>query len=133
MLFFVKVNLEIEMNGQKLAFSVSPIHAAVIMKFQERDEWSLSELTHALKMCSFALRKKLAFWKAQGLICEKTSVAKSSVEEQQADTSDEIYCVVKESAKLGRASRLVSELEEEEHEQDKGMKLIIYLKKVYFL
>lgn len=118
-----QVNLDIELNGQQLSFSVSPIHAGVILKFQERDEWSLSELAGSLKMCSFALRKKLAYWKAQGLIYDKP-IAKSDEpnQHQSGDNNhDEVYCVVKESGgKLGRAGRVVNEIEEEEQDQNKS-------------
>lgn len=89
----------------------------MILKFQEQDEWSISELAHSLKMCSFALRKKLAYWKAQGLICEKQSTTKKD----EADTSDEIYCVVKENTgKLCRSGRRMSELEVDDQEENKG-------------
>ncbi len=94
---------------------MSPIHAAAILKFQERDEWPLSELAHALKMCSFALRKKLSFWKAQGLIAEKGSAS--------GGEQDEVYCLVKESSgKLGRANRMLTEFDEDE-EHDRGERI----------
>lgn len=117
--------MEIEINGQKVAYSVSPIHAAVILKFQEQEEWSLSELAHSLKMCSFALRKKLSYWKAQCLICEKSNSIKKDEAKQSTDVSDEIYCVVKEnSGKLCRSGRVINELEMDEQEEAKGSLLL---------
>lgn len=106
-----------------MTYSVSPIHAAVILKFQEQEIWVLNDLAHSLKMCSFALRKKLSFWKAQGLICEKQSTIKSDEANQYNDLSDEIYCLVKESSgKLCRSAKMISELEVEEQEDSKSKK-----------
>lgn len=111
-----------------MTYSVSPIHAAVILKFQEQEIWVLNDLAHSLKMCSFALRKKLSFWKAQGLICEKQSTIKSDKANQYNDLNDEIYCLVKESCgKLCRSAKMISQLEVEEQEDSKSKKFkIIY-------
>lgn len=112
-----QVTLEIEINDQKLSFSVSPIHAAVIMKFEKKEEWTINDLAHSLKMCSFALRKKLAYWKSQGLIYEKSA-------KQQMTDNDEIYCLVKNSnAKLGRSNQVLTELIEDDQNDEGTSKL----------
>ena len=54
-----QVTIDIEVNGQTLEFTVTPVLAAVIMRFQEKDTWSLQELSQSMKMCSFALKKKI--------------------------------------------------------------------------
>lgn len=91
-----QVSLEIEVNKQKLEFTVTPIQAAIILKFQEKDTWALQELSQSLKMCSFALRKKLIYWKMQGLVKElennpNDKSMKQSAQQQQAaaNTSDQ--------------------------------------------
>lgn len=62
-----QVNIEVEINKQVLEFNVSPIHAAVLMKFQEKDTWSVHDLSQSLKMCSNGLRKKFTFGKCMAL------------------------------------------------------------------
>ena len=111
------VTMDIEINKQVVEVSVTPIQAAVIIKFQERDTWSLLELSQSLKMCSFALRKKLAFWQTQGLIKLVPSAAANStthaanissantVEPAAAasaatDTNNEVYTLVKDNQKV---------------------------------
>ena len=98
-----QVTIEVELNKQALEFNVTPIQAAVIMKFQEKDTWSLLELSQSLKMCSFALRKKLYYWKIQGLIKE---VERSDQSIQggdnvgETDAASEIYTLIKDSGKV---------------------------------
>lgn len=96
-----QVNIEIEINKQIMEFNVTPIQAAVILKFQEKDKWSLHELSQSLKMCSIALRKKLIYWKMQGLIKEASLGKSQNKSNEQIDNvSNEIYVLVKENGKV---------------------------------
>jgi anaphase-promoting complex subunit 2 len=95
-----QVTLEIEINKQMLEFNVTPVQAAVILKFQEKDTWSLLELSQSLKMCSFALRKKIFFWKMQGLLKESEQSQLPIAKEHEQDPANEIYTLVKENAKV---------------------------------
>ena len=45
------------------------LHAAIIYQFQEKAEWSASELSGALIPVS-TLQRKIVFWQTQGLIKE---------------------------------------------------------------
>ena len=45
------------------------LHAAIIYQFQEKAEWSASELSAALIPVS-TLQRKIVFWQTQGLIKE---------------------------------------------------------------
>jgi anaphase-promoting complex subunit 2 len=98
------VNLELELDdGQKLEFSVTPVQAAVILKFQTKNTWSLQELSQELKMCSSALRKKVLFWKMQGLIKE-VDAQKMDGNQTQENTNEaannEVYTLVTENGKV---------------------------------
>ena len=120
------VTLDIEINNKITEFTVNPIQAAIIVKFQEKDTWSLLDLSQSLKMCSFALRKKLAYWKAQGLIKEVDSAMNDASIESENNNNDqeaeknsaatEIYTLVKDGAKLNRSRAY---LDEEEDENEK--------------
>ncbi|CAF1047201.1 unnamed protein product [Brachionus calyciflorus] len=105
------VKIEIEIGKQMFEFDVSPIHAAVIIKFQEKDSWTLSELASSLKMCSFVLKKKIMYWKAQGLIKQVNTSAND-------DITNEVYALVKDSTKLNKNKNLV-EMEEEQEKTEK--------------
>jgi anaphase-promoting complex subunit 2 len=95
-----QVNIEIEINKQIMEFNVTPIQAAVILKFQEKDRWSIHELSQSLKMCSIALRKKLVYWKMQGLIKEASLAKSNNANEIIDNASNEIYVLVKENGKV---------------------------------
>lgn len=45
---------------------VSPLHAAVLMRFQQQAEWLATELAQALGVAPEALRRKAVFWINQG-------------------------------------------------------------------
>ncbi len=119
-----QVVIDIEVNGQTLEFTCTPILAAVIMKFQEKDTWSLQELSQSMKMCSFALKKKLHYWKLQGLIVQQleqqasTSVAATSQDnqqqQQQQQQDQEIYTLVKDGGKLNKTKQIFEEDEDQE-------------------
>ncbi|GFN88361.1 anaphase-promoting complex subunit 2 [Plakobranchus ocellatus] len=87
------MNIELELNGETLSFSVSPVQAAIIMKFQEKNQWSLESLSHELEMTPSVLRRKLAFWQGQGLVRE-------SVQEGPGGDNHQIYTLVEERSGL---------------------------------
>lgn len=102
--------IDIEVNGQTLEFNVTPVLAAVIMKFQEKDTWSISDLSQSMKMCSFALKKKLSYWKLQGLIQQTDQAAGTSSSEQD----QEVYTLVKDTGKLNKTKQIIEEDEDSE-------------------
>lgn len=94
------VNLEIELDDkQKLEFSVTPAQAAVIVKFQEKDSWSLQELSQSLRMSGAALRKKILFWKMQGILKEQEESDESSAQTSEGQ-NNEVYVLVKDNNKV---------------------------------
>jgi anaphase-promoting complex subunit 2 len=93
------VTIDLEINGNVLEFNVTPIQASIIMKFEEKESWPIHELATSLKMCSFSLRKKLQFWKMQGLIKE-TENQEYIENEDQLEASNEIYTLVNEYNKV---------------------------------
>jgi anaphase-promoting complex subunit 2 len=66
-----QVELELELdNGRSLTFTVSPVHAAIIWHFQQRDRWSVSELSQCLALPTTVLRRKIVFWQNRGVLRE---------------------------------------------------------------
>lgn len=108
------MNIELELNGESLTFSVSPVQAAIIMKFQEKNQWSLEGLSHALEMTPSVLRRKLAFWQGQGLVKEST---------QGGATGDShpVFTLVEERTGLRGNSRDILGLVDIEEEAESAM------------
>ncbi|XP_015180363.1 PREDICTED: anaphase-promoting complex subunit 2 [Polistes dominula] len=64
------VNLEIELKDRKLDINVTPIHATIILHFQDKKEWNLEELAQVMHAPATVLRRKITFWVSQGLLKE---------------------------------------------------------------
>lgn len=65
------VDLDIETKDRKINLNVTPIHATIILHFQEKSEWSLDQLAEVMHVPSTVLRRKIGYWVSQGLIQEK--------------------------------------------------------------
>lgn len=71
-LFFIgQVNIEIEIGGKILEFSVTPFHAAIIYKFQDKDTWTIGDLSSSLKCSTACIRKRINLWQNCGLLKEE--------------------------------------------------------------
>ncbi|EFA00073.1 anaphase-promoting complex subunit 2 [Tribolium castaneum] len=64
------VDLEIELADRTLNLSVSPVHATILMHFQDQNTWSLEALSKVMHVPSTILRRKLSFWQSHGIITE---------------------------------------------------------------
>uniref|UniRef100_A0A8C9STQ4 Anaphase-promoting complex subunit 2 n=2 Tax=Scleropages formosus TaxID=113540 RepID=A0A8C9STQ4_SCLFO len=66
------VTLDIELEDRTLTnLSVSPIHAAIILHFQDKSSWSLEELSTVLGVPQEMVRRKLTLWQQQGVLREE--------------------------------------------------------------
>lgn len=64
------VSMDIETADRKLSFNVSPIHATIMMQFEQRPEWSLDQLGEVMHVPTTVLRRKIGYWVSQGLLAE---------------------------------------------------------------
>ncbi|XP_066583015.1 anaphase-promoting complex subunit 2 isoform X2 [Prorops nasuta] len=64
------VHLEIELKDRKLDINVTPIHATIILHFQDKNEWKLENLAEVMHAPPTVLRRKIIFWISQGLLKE---------------------------------------------------------------
>ncbi|XP_063235866.1 anaphase-promoting complex subunit 2 [Bacillus rossius redtenbacheri] len=64
------VNLEIALKDRKLSMSVTPVQATIIWHFQDKNQWTIEELSQVMHVPSTMLRRKIAFWQSQGLLRE---------------------------------------------------------------
>ncbi|XP_022094921.1 anaphase-promoting complex subunit 2-like [Acanthaster planci] len=78
------VNLELELKDRRLKLSVSPVHATIIMHFQDKAKWTVDELSAVMQVSVTALRRKMAFWQSQGVLREESTDTFVLIEEQRA-------------------------------------------------
>ncbi|KAJ0001164.1 hypothetical protein NQD34_006184 [Periophthalmus magnuspinnatus] len=66
------VTLDVELEDRTITnLTVSPIHAAIILHFQDKSEWSLEELSAQLGAPRDLVHRKLALWQQQGVLREE--------------------------------------------------------------
>uniref|UniRef100_A0A8C7U5T6 Anaphase-promoting complex subunit 2 n=1 Tax=Oncorhynchus mykiss TaxID=8022 RepID=A0A8C7U5T6_ONCMY len=66
------VTLDVELEDRTLTnLTVSPIHAAIILHFQDKSSWTLEELSGVLGVPQEMVRRKLALWQQQGVLKEE--------------------------------------------------------------
>lgn len=115
--FIGRVELEIEVGNKKLDLSVSPIHAVIIYEFQKQSKsvsplltfifflniinkccvfaycvqgsWRLADLSQKIQVPASVVRKKIAYWQAQGLIEETSSDNFTLIENIEQHTRQE--------------------------------------------
>ncbi|KAK9879331.1 hypothetical protein WA026_004182 [Henosepilachna vigintioctopunctata] len=64
------VDLEIELSSRTLSLSVSPVHATIMMHFQDSNRWTLNDLSKTMQVPPTVLRRKIGFWQSHGLLVE---------------------------------------------------------------
>ncbi|XP_042249219.1 anaphase-promoting complex subunit 2 [Thunnus maccoyii] len=66
------VTLDVELEDRTLSnLTVSPIHAAIILHFQEKSSWTLEELSGKLGAPKELVHRKLALWQQHGVLREE--------------------------------------------------------------
>ncbi|KAE8282734.1 Anaphase-promoting complex subunit 2 [Larimichthys crocea] len=66
------VTLDVELEDRTLTnLTVSPIHAAIILHFQEKNSWTLEELSVKLGAPKELVHRKLALWQQHGVLREE--------------------------------------------------------------
>uniref|UniRef100_A0A665T0A7 Anaphase-promoting complex subunit 2 n=1 Tax=Echeneis naucrates TaxID=173247 RepID=A0A665T0A7_ECHNA len=66
------VTLDVELEDRTLTnLTVSPIHAAIILHFQDKSSWSLEDLSMKLGAPKELVHRKLALWQQHGVLREE--------------------------------------------------------------
>ncbi|XP_024081276.1 anaphase-promoting complex subunit 2 isoform X2 [Cimex lectularius] len=91
------VDLEIELKGRSINLTVTPTQAAIIWYFQEKNQWTIDELSSTLLVPQTVLRRRIAFWQSQGLLRETSTDTFLLVEEPigrslKAPAASEMIC-----------------------------------------
>ncbi|KAM3911969.1 anaphase-promoting complex subunit 2 [Leptodactylus fuscus] len=87
------VSLDVELADRTLSFSVSPIHAAIILNFQNKSTWTLEELSEVLKVPVTSLRRKMTLWLQQGVLREDPPGTFTVIEEEQKDQAEKVVLI----------------------------------------
>ncbi|XP_048265921.1 anaphase-promoting complex subunit 2 isoform X2 [Bombus terrestris] len=106
------VNLEIELKDRKLDINVTPIHATIILHFQDKKEWALEELAEIMHAPATVLRRKITFWVSRGLLKEISNDVFILQEESSTKTKSLSDIVLEEEVESAMAS--ASDQREEE-------------------
>jgi len=87
------VEVEVELDeGVTKNFNVTPAQATLLVKFQEKDDWTLNDLATSLNINKSSLRNRIAFWIGQGVIIEKSNDHFTSAQTfQSSQLNNSIY------------------------------------------
>ncbi|KAK4771956.1 hypothetical protein SAY86_013731 [Trapa natans] len=64
------VKLELQFEDREVHFMVAPVHAAIIMQFQEQKSWNSKKLAAVMGLPIDVLNRKINFWIIKGIIAE---------------------------------------------------------------
>lgn len=86
------VTLDVELEDRTISnLTVSPIHAAIILHFQDKGTWTLEELSGILGVPQEMVRRKLALWQQQGVVREEAggcyTIQETSSSRERSDRS----------------------------------------------
>lgn len=120
------VKLELQFEDRSAEFVVSPIHASIIMQFQEQPRWTSKDLAAAVGISVDTLCRRIILWVNQGILMESSGT-----------TSDEhVYTIVENIGDTGHddvdtrvvGTAFLEEEEEEalEEEQLQTKNLVVY-------
>ncbi|CAH1119635.1 unnamed protein product [Phaedon cochleariae] len=98
------VDIELEMADRTLNLSVSPVHATIIMYFQDKSTWELEELSKVMQCPPTVLRRKIGFWQSHGIIVE---------------TGQDVFCIQEDLE--NKDNNLQEDLFVEDYESESAM------------
>ncbi|XP_054016183.1 anaphase-promoting complex subunit 2 isoform X2 [Hylaeus anthracinus] len=106
------VTLEIELKDRKLDINVTPIHATIILHFQDKKEWTLEELAEVMHVPATVLRRKITFWVSQGLLKESSN--DTFILQEESTTKNRTLSDIVEEEEVESAMASASDQREEE-------------------
>ncbi|KAI3733660.1 hypothetical protein L6452_13109 [Arctium lappa] len=86
------VKLELEFEDRTLQFTVTPVHASIIMQFQDQTSWNSKNLAAAIGVPVDTLQRRISFWISKGIIAESSG----------EDSNDHVYTLVDSMADGGK-------------------------------
>ncbi|XP_062111551.1 anaphase-promoting complex subunit 2 isoform X3 [Humulus lupulus] len=88
------VKLELQFEDREMQFTVTPVHAAIIMKFQDQASWTSKNLAAAIGVPIDVLNRRINFWTSKGVIAETLG----------ADSNDHIFTLMEGAGDTGKTA-----------------------------
>ncbi|KAL1806313.1 hypothetical protein ACET3Z_029381 [Daucus carota] len=86
------VKLELQFEDREIQFTVTPIQASIIMKFQEQTSWTSKDLAAAIGVPVDVLSRRISFWISKGILAESF----------ENDSSEHVFTLVDEMIDSGK-------------------------------
>ncbi|KAH8501141.1 hypothetical protein Peur_042878 [Populus x canadensis] len=96
------VKLELQFEDRTMQLSVAPIHAAIIMQFQDQTSWTSNRLATVIGVPVDVLNRRINFWISKGILTE--SLGK--------DLNDHVFTLVEGIVDAGKNSGNTGSCEE---------------------
>uniref|UniRef100_A0A6M2ESX1 Anaphase-promoting complex subunit 2 n=1 Tax=Populus davidiana TaxID=266767 RepID=A0A6M2ESX1_9ROSI len=96
------VKLELQFEDRTMQLSVAPIHAAIIMQFQDQTSWTSNRLATVIGVPVDVLNRRMNFWISKGILTE--SLGK--------DLNDHVFTLVEGIVDAGKNSGNTGSCEE---------------------
>ncbi|KAM3706769.1 hypothetical protein ACJW31_03G175500 [Castanea mollissima] len=78
------VKLELQFEDRAVQFTVAPVHAAIIMQFQDQTSWTSKNLAAAIGLPVDVLNRRINFWISKGILEESLG----------ADSNDHVFALM---------------------------------------
>ncbi|XP_058096381.1 anaphase-promoting complex subunit 2 [Magnolia sinica] len=86
------VKLELQFEDRIIQFTVAPVHAAIIMQFQEQTSWTSKNLAAVIGVPVDTLNRRISFWISKGILAESVG----------AESDDHVFTIVDDMADTNR-------------------------------
>lgn len=86
------VKLELQFEDREVQFTVTPVHASIIMQFQEQTSWTSKDLAAAIGLPVDVLNRRVSFWIGKGILAESFGT----------DSSDHVFTLVDDMVDNGK-------------------------------
>ncbi|XP_039820026.1 anaphase-promoting complex subunit 2-like isoform X2 [Panicum virgatum] len=104
------VKLELEFEGRSMQFTVAPVHAAIIMHFQEKSSWTSKTLATEIGIPMDSLNRRISFWTSKGILTESAG----------PDADDHTFTVVDSMSDVNKNSIANERLAEYQMTEEEG-------------
>lgn len=86
------VKLELQFEDREMQFTVAPVHAVIIMKFQDQASWTSKNLAAAIGVPIDVLNRRINFWISKGVLAESVG----------EDSNDNVFTLMEGMADTGK-------------------------------
>ncbi|PNT61322.1 hypothetical protein BRADI_5g13780v3 [Brachypodium distachyon] len=104
------VKLELQFEDRNMQFTVVPVHAAIVMRFQEKPSWTSKTLATEIGIPVDSLNRRIGFWTSKGVLTESVG----------PDADDHIFTVVDSMSDVNKNSIVNESCEAFQMTEDEG-------------